>query len=231
MNIINLNRLLVFFKSITRASLFCFVWFMLESCNPADPGKLPILGFKDVVENKGNPGQVDTIYHTIADFSFVNQDSAVVNNNTFEDKIYVSDFFFTSCPTICPVMKAQMLRVYETFIDNQEVMLLSHTIDPEYDTVALLKDYADRLEVTSQKWHFVTGNKDKIYEIGQRSYLVTVQEDQFQPGGYLHSGAFILVDKDRQIRGIYDGTKTDQVDRLINDIPILLNEYKENLEN
>ncbi len=228
---INLNKLSVLLKYFLRAPLFCFVCLLLESCNPGEPGKLPILGFKDAVENKGNPGQVDTVYHTIADFSFVNQDSTMVNNNTFADKIYVSDFFFTSCPTICPIMKAQMLRVYETFNSNPEVMLLSHTIDPEYDTVALLKDYADRLEVTSEKWHFVTGDKEKIYEIGQRSYLVTVQEDQFQPGGYLHSGAFILVDKDRRIRGIYDGTKPDQVDRLINDIPILLSEYKDNIEN
>ena len=231
MKIIDLNKLSVFLKSLTRASLFGLVWLMLESCSPADPGKLPILGFKDVVENKSKPGEVDTVYHTIAEFSFVNQDSIVVTNNTYENKIYVSDFFFTSCPTICPIMKAQMLRVYDTFIDNPEVMLLSHTIDPEYDTVALLKDFADRLEVSSQKWHFVTGDKEKIYEIGQRSYLVTAQEDQFQPGGYLHSGAFVLVDKDRQIRGIYDGTKPDQVDRLINDIPILLSEYKDNIKN
>ena len=231
MLVINLNKLSVFLICLTRASLFCFVWFTLESCNPGEPGKLPILGFKDAVENKGNPGQVDTVYHTIADFSFVNQDSAMVTNNTFANKVYVSDFFFTSCPTICPIMKAQMLRVYDTFNNNPEVMLLSHTIDPEYDTVALLKDYADRLEVTSEKWHFVTGDKEKIYEIGQRSYLITAQEDQFQPGGYLHSGAFILVDKDRRIRGIYDGTKPDQVDRLINDIPILLSEYKDNIEN
>jgi len=231
MKIINLNRLSVFFKWLIKASLFCLVWFTLESCNPGDPIKLPIIGFKDAVKNKDNPGQVDTVYHTIADFSFVNQDSTIVTNNTFADMIYVSDFFFTSCPTICPIMKAQMLRVYDTFNNNPEVMLLSHTIDPEYDTVALLKDYADRLEVTSEKWHFVTGDKEKIYEIGQRSYLITAKEDQFQPGGYLHSGAFILVDKDRRIRGIYDGTKADQVDRLINDIPILLSEYKDNIEN
>ena len=231
MEIIDLKRLTVLLKSLAKASLFCFTWFILESCSPKESAKLPILGFKDVVENKSKPGEVDTIYHTIADFSFVNQDSMVINNSTFKDKIYVSDFFFTSCPTICPVMKAQMLRVYDTFIDNPEVMLLSHTIDPEYDTVALLKDYANRLEVTSQKWHFVTGDKENIYEIGQRSYLVTAQEDQFQPGGYLHSGAFVLVDKERRIRGIYDGTKPDQVDRLINEIPILLTEYQEYIEN
>ncbi len=231
MKVINLNKLSVLLKYFIKAPLFCFVYLFLESCIPEDPGKLPILGFKDAVENKDNPGQVDTVYHTIANFNFVNQDSTMVTNDTFADKIYVSDFFFTSCPTICPIMKAQMLRVYDTFTNNAEVMLLSHTIDPEYDTVALLKDYADRLEVTSEKWHFVTGDKEMIYEIGQRSYLVTVQEDQFQPGGYLHSGAFILVDKDRRIRGIYDGTKPDQVDRLINDIPILLSEYKDNIEN
>ena len=122
-------------------------------------------------------------------------------------------------------MKTQMLRVYETYEENEEVAILSHTIDPEYDNVGVLKDYADRLEVNSTKWHFVTGDKDEIHQLGEKSYLVTVGEDEYAPGGYIHSGAFLLIDKERRIRGVYDGTEADQVDRLIRDIRILLMEY------
>ncbi len=179
---------------------------------------LPILGRKEI-----NDG--DTVYHTIGDFRFVNQDSAVVTPATFDDKIYIADFFFTSCPTICPVMKTQMLRVYEEFQNNEEVAILSHTIDPDYDTVALLHDYAERLGVESNTWHFVTGDKEEIYDIGQTSYMVTAMEDEQEPGGFLHSGAFILVDKEKRIRGIYDGTKEEAVTKLMNDVPRLLAEY------
>lgn len=189
--------------------------------------KLPILGRKHI-DKVTIDGKVtyDTTYHRISDFSFVNQDSLLVTNRTFEDKIYVADFFFTTCPTICPVMKSQMLRVYDHFKENDRVMFLSHTIDPDYDTVALLHDFADRLGVSSKKWHFVTGRKEEIYRIGQNSYMVTAMEDKDEPGGYLHSGAFILVDKNRRIRGLYDGTDAKDVDRLIQDIPYLLKEYE-----
>lgn len=189
--------------------------------------KLPFLGRREVSPVKENDViRYDTIYHSIADFSFVDQDSNIVNNDTFKDKIYVADFFFTTCPTICPIMKAQMLRVYESFKDDPRLMLLSHTIDPDYDTVALLHDFADRLGVTSDKWHFVTGPKEDIYDIGQNSYMVTSMEDENEPGGYIHSGAFILVDWDRHIRGLYDGTDEKEVNRLMNDIHRLLKEYE-----
>jgi protein SCO1/2 len=198
------------------------------SCNSSEKaGKLPYLGRKEIKQVTEN-GIVknDTIYHTIADFTFIDQDSNTVTNDTFRDKIYVADFFFTTCPTICPIMKAQMLRVYEKFEDEDDLLLLSHTIDPDYDTVGVLKNFADRLGVSSEKWHFVTGEKEDIYEIGQTSYMVTAMEDQFEPGGYIHSGAFILVDKERRIRGLYDGTKEEEVNRLMNDIPRLLREYE-----
>jgi protein SCO1/2 len=199
----------------------------LQECVPRqDHGKLPILGRKEIQETKENGSLTyDTIYHTIADFSFVDQDSNEVTNATFRNKIYVADFFFTTCPTICPIMKTQMLRVYEYFMDNDKVMFLSHTIDPDYDSVAVLHNFAERLGVSSTKWHFVTGLKEDIYDIGQRSYMVTAMEDEDEPGGYLHSGAFILVDGDRRVRGMYDGTSEDDVDRLIRDIPKLLEEY------
>jgi len=179
---------------------------------------LPILGRREVVNN-------DTIYHKIAEFAFVDQDSSWVTPETFEDRIYVADFFFTSCPTICPIMKTQMLRVYEVFEDDPGVAFLSHSIDPEHDTVAVLHEFSSRLGVKSDKWHFVTGRKDDILKQAQTSYMVTAMEDASEPGGFVHSGAFILVDKQGRIRGVYDGTKEDQVDRLIEDIRILKNEY------
>ncbi|WP_425393221.1 SCO family protein [Ekhidna sp.] len=169
--------------------------------------------------------ETDTIYHTIQNFKLVDQDSSIVTNETFADKVYVADFFFTSCPTICPKMKAQMLRVYEKFEDNPEVVILSHTIDPDYDTVALLKDYAERLGVRSDKWKFVTGSQDYIYDLAEGSYMSIADEDADAPGGYIHSGAFLLVDKERHVRGVYDGTVPEQVDVMMNDIEKLLKEY------
>jgi protein SCO1 len=189
---------------------------MILSCHSKEE-RLPVYGQREV---EGN----DTIYHTIAPFSFINQDSARVTNSTFRDKIYVADFFFTSCRTICPVMKTQMLRVYEATREMPDVLILSHTIDPEYDTVALLRDFAHRLGVESRRWHFVTGNKDSIYKIAQTSYFATAMEDKSEPDGFIHSGAFLLVDKKQRIRGKYDGTKEEDVNRLIADIKKLRRE-------
>jgi protein SCO1 len=186
--------------------------------------KLPILGRHEFIETGTG---TDTVYHKIKSFSFVDQDSSVINNETFGGKIYVADFFFTSCPSICPIMKAQLLRVYNSFKENEKVMLLSHTIDPEYDNVSLLHDYANKLAVKSSKWHFVTGDKAAIYDMAQTSYYVATRENEKAPGGYEHSGAFILVDNQRRIRGVYDGTKVEAVDKLIRDIGTLLAEVNE----
>lgn len=168
----------------------------------------------------------DTVYHTIGEFNFVDQDSASVTNETFKDKIYVADFFFTSCRTICPIMKTQMLRVYDSIQNDPQVRLLSHTIDPTYDTVGLLHDYADRLGVKSDVWHFVTGKKEDIYKIAQTSYFATALEDKSETDGFIHSGAFLLIDKEKRIRGKYDGTKEEDVNRLMGDIKRLEKEYE-----
>ena len=181
------------------------------------PRKLPILGERDFVNG-------DSVYHSIPDFKFINQDGAEVSNKTFEGKIYVSDFFFTTCPTICPVMKKQMLRVYEKFKENSQVGILSHSIDPRHDSVQVLREYVTRLGVKGNMWQFVTGEKDKIYEIGEKSYYVTAGEDSTAAGGIIHSGAFILVDKKRRVRGLYDGTKEEDVTKLMKDMDVLLNE-------
>lgn len=205
---------------VTRSQLFtirkrnyCLLLFCLLvlSCAQKKETPLPIFGERELVGG-------DTVYHTIADFKFVDQDSAVITNATFQDKIYVADFFFTSCRTICPKMKTQMLRVYDSIENNPDVLLLSHTIDPEYDTVGLLHDYAERLGVKSSKWHFVTGNKDDIYKTAQTSYFATALEDKSEPDGFIHSGAFLLIDKQRRIRGKYDGTIEEDVNRLLGDI-------------
>lgn len=187
--------------------------------------ELPILGNRHV-EDKIIDGKTvaDTVYHTIADFEFINQMGQKVTNETVKGKVYVADFFFTSCPTICPIMKKEMLRVYDIYKEDPDFMILSHSIDPGYDTQEVLFEYADRLGVEDAKtWNFLTGEPQKIFEIGQTSYLTTAMEDQNEPGGFLHSGAFLLIDQSGRIRGVYDGTKSDQVDRLIKDIPKILN--------
>lgn len=183
--------------------------------------KLPFLGPK---ETKEVAGKVDTIYHTIPNFKFINQDSVEVTELDYAGKIYVADFFFTSCPTICPKMKTQMLRIYQRYLTNSNIKFLSHSIDPDYDRPAVLKSYANRLEVDAKKWNFVTGPKEAIYQIAQKSYMVSAQEDKQEVGGFVHSGAFILVDAQRHVRGIYDGTKEAEVNKLIEDIEILLHE-------
>ena len=202
---------------IRRFLVFTLCLLLYTSCIKEKKQPLPVFGEKEVSGS-------DTVYHTIGNFHLLNQDSVVVTNKTLSGKIYVADFFFTSCRTICPIMKTQMHRVYETIKDDNEVLLVSHTIDPEHDTVALLHDYADRLGVETDKWHFLTGNKDSIYYLAQTSYFATAMEDESEPDGFIHSGAFLLIDKKGRIRGKYDGTKQDDVDRLIEDIDKLKKE-------
>jgi protein SCO1/2 len=183
----------------------------------SEVAELPILGERYVDDNQ------DTVYHSIADFAFINQVGDTIRKEDMTGKIYVADFFFTTCPTICPVMKKEMLRVYEQFKGEPNFRILSHSIDPTHDTQAVLKDYAEKLGVPdAATWNFLTGDQEKIFEIGQTSYLTTTMADDMEPGGFLHSGAFLLVDQQGRIRGVYDGTKTEQVDRLLADIPKLL---------
>ncbi|MEA5458240.1 SCO family protein [Arcicella sp. LKC2W] len=208
---------------MNKISILAFCLFLI-SCN-SQPQKLPILGNREAVTKTVNGKEVtDTLYHQIPDFEFINQDSVKVTQKDFEGKVYISDFFFTTCPTICPKMKTQMLRIYEKYKDNPKVGILSHSIDPRHDTPAVLREFMDNLGIKSKMWQMVTGDKAKIYEIGQKSYMVSATDDPTQPGGIVHSGAFILVDKNRHIRGIYDGTEPTKVDRLMIDMEILLNE-------
>lgn len=191
-----------------------------------------IISCGEVKNNHGLPylghtayNETDTVYHTVGDFSLVNQDSVSVSPSSYNGQITISDFFFTTCPTICPKMKAQMLRVYDKIESDEDVTIVSFTIDPEYDSVAVLNKFAENLGVRSERWQFLTGEKDSIYALAQ-TYLVLADEDSSAPGGFIHSGAFLLIDKERRIRGIYDGTEEDQVDLLLDDIDLLRKEYE-----
>lgn len=191
--------------------------FAFIGCSPKEK-KLPYLG-NPIVANH------DTVYPKIADFKFTNQDKVSISNKTFENKIYVADFIFLSCPTICPKMTTELKSVYEVYKNNPTVQFLSHTIDPERDTVEKLKLYAESMHLNSN-WHFVTGNKDDIFTMAEKSYYTTAYKDASEPGGFVHSGALVLVDDHGFIRGVYDGTNTQETKRLISDIKILLTELK-----
>lgn len=168
----------------------------------------------------------DTTYRTIPAFKFLNQDSAVVTNKDFDGSIYVADFFFTSCPTICPTMHRNLLKVYHKYLNNPEVKLASHTIDVKYDTPSRMKAYATKLGIKGTQWEFLWGTKEQTYALAERNYLVSVGQDKAAPGGFIHQGYLVLVDKDKRIRGAYDGTVDAQVEQLMKDMDILLAEYK-----
>jgi len=177
---------------------------------------LPVLGNKDIVGG-------DTVFHTIPDFTFIDQDSAFITAETFKEGLYIADFFFISCPTICPKVKKQMLRIYEKFEDEPRLKLLSHTIDVKHDTVPRLKNFSEALGVKPSKWHFVTGEEDAIYGIADAYFSIAIKDGN-APGGFDHSGRIILVDQDRRVRSFCDGTDPASVDQFMLDIDCLLNE-------
>jgi protein SCO1/2 len=183
-----------------------------------DSKELPYLGHHQA-DAKG-----DSLYHSIPDFVFINEQGDTITQEITEGKVYVSDFFFSTCPTICPIMKSQMLRVYEKYADNDDFIILSHSINPRYDTPEVLKSYKEKLGVDSPKWQFLTGTETNVYDLAQNHYLTSALEDStaIEEGGFIHSGAFVLVDKNKHIRGIYDGTKGKEVDKLLNDIDKLI---------
>ncbi|WP_133272806.1 SCO family protein [Hymenobacter radiodurans] len=189
--------------------------------------RLPYLGEREVVPST-NGGPADTLYATIPSFTLTNQDSATITNDTFKNKVYVADFFFATCPSICPKMQSEMLRVYEKFKDDPRVLFLSHTIDPAHDSVAVLRDYAQRLGIKdASRWHFATASHDTIFSLA-RAYYVPAEKDDKVAGGFAHSGAFTLVDSKRRVRGLYDGMNPAEVARLMEDLPVLLKEEAEN---
>jgi len=166
-------------------------------------------------------------YHHIADFSLTNQNGITITQETYKDKIYIADFFFTTCQTICPIMTDNMYEIQKNIMTDNEVMLLSHTVTPEIDTVEQLKRYADEKGVNASKWNLVTGDKKQIYELARKSYLAVKDNGDGGPFDMIHTENFMLIDKERQIRGFYDGTDPQEIERLLDDIKILKASYKD----
>jgi len=200
------------------SSLFIMMLFLFASCEQGQVQDLPRIGQHQYVDG-------DTIFYTIPAFDFVNQDSIAINNASLKNHIYISDFFFTSCPTICPKVKKQMLRVYKKYKSDDLIKLVSHTLDPKRDDTKALKKFAGNLNVDTDKWMFLTGDKDELREMALK-YFVAVVEDDEAPGGLDHSGKIVVVDKAGHVRAFAEGTDPDDVTELMNEIDILIAEYK-----
>lgn len=194
----------------------------------AKPKPLKIYNPSDV-----NPKLVDeslqdkSKHHKVESFSLIDQNGREVTEEIFKDKIYITDFFFVTCPTICPKMTDQMQRVYKEFETNNDIMFLSHTVMPDKDSVPVLKDYANKLSINDDKWRFVTGDKKQIYDLARKTYFAAITEGDGGVDDFIHTENFVLVDKNKRLRGFYDGTSKKDVDRLIQDINTLLEEYKD----
>ena len=195
---------------------------VISACKQNSSKTLPIYGNRNPITKTVDGKTVtDTIYQTIPAFKFVNQYGDSISNKSLDGDIYVADFFFTTCPSICPVMHRNMLTVYNEFKDKGDVKIISHTIDPKHDSVPVLKKYADKLGISGNTWWLLQGKKEDTYQIAEKNYLVAVKKDSTVTGGYIHQGYFVLIDKKKRIRGSYDGTDPKQVDQLIQDIKSL----------
>jgi len=187
--------------------------------------RLPIFSPIDV-----NPLLVDASLqhvkknHRIGDFSLLNQNEETVTQDTFKDKIYIADFFFTRCATICPIMTINMADVQKEFINDSEILLLSHSVTPIMDSVPVLKEYAKQMGVVDSKWHLVTGEKKEIYALARKSYFAVLDKGDGGAQDFIHTEQFVLVDKKKRIRGYYDGTNPDDMQRIIDDVYLLKKE-------
>lgn len=198
-------------------------WLYTESGSPKKIfKKLPILGNHklDTTLIDGKI-KIDTIFHTIPSFSLINQNGETINQSVVDGKVYVVDYFFTTCQSICPIMSKQLDRVYK---EQKDIMILSHTVDPETDTPAALKEYAGKFNADPKRWIFLTGDKPKLYELARTGYLLDAQEGNGGEEDFIHTQNFALIDKKGRIRGYYDGTDSSSVDQLITDIGFLLEE-------
>lgn len=201
--------------------ILAFAALLAFSACQTDADKLPFLGERIITQRAD--GSIDSVPPTIRDFSFINQDGQTITQKDVAGKVYIADFFFTSCPTICPKVKKQMRRVYQQFENQDDFVILSHSIDTKHDTVARLAWYAEKLKIKAPRWHLLTGDKGKIYAIAY-DYLLSALEDSTAAGGFDHSGAITLIDRNRNIRGLYDGLDEKKIDQMMIDIAKLLKE-------
>ncbi|MBC8769804.1 SCO family protein [Arenibacter sp. BSSL-BM3] len=199
------------------------IWCLL-SCNETTKKELPVYNPSDF-----NPELVDISLqktakdHTVANFELINQNGKSITQEDYKDKIYIVDFFFTNCPSICPVMTNNMVELQNKFLNNDEVMFLSLSVTPTIDSIPVLRKYATDKGVIDSKWNITTGNKKHIYELARKSFFAVVEQGDGGLQDFIHTPNFILVDKKKQIRGIYDGTNSEEIERLIKDINVLAN--------
>ena len=199
--------------------LFFVVWFAISKKENKPVRYLAYFGPKNALKIN------DTTYHQVPEFEFTSQFNTRVNSNSVAGKIYVTEYFFTTCKSICPIMNNNLEKVYKKFRAREDFLILSHTVDPETDSVSVLKAYADRRGVVDQKWLFVTGEKKKLYELARKGYLLNAEEGNGDSEDFIHTQNFALIDKERHIRGFYDGTDSLEIERLMQEITILQNEY------
>jgi len=192
------------------------------SCNQVSKKELPIYNPSDFnAELVDKSLRNSTKYHTVADFELVNQNGITITQEDYKNKIYVADFFFTRCPSICPIMTNNIGKLQKEFLTNNEVKFLSLSVTPEIDSVAVLRQYATDKGVIDAKWNITTGNKKHIYELARKSYFAVVEQGDGGLQDFIHTPNFILVDKKKQIRGIYDGTDDDEILQLMDAIKTL----------
>jgi protein SCO1/2 len=212
---------------VNRIAIIILILLAISSCSSKKSDlAVPYYFTPDFTPFWGNPDTLtsEKIHH-IRDWSFLNQEGKLISNNDFENKIYVANFFFTICPSICPNMMSNMDVLAEEFHNNDQIRIISHSVTPEIDSVPKLKEYAIKKEIETPQWHLVTGDKNEIYDLSRTSYFsekeIGLNKDSTD---FLHTEKFILVDQNQQIRGIYNGTLLLEVDRLIEDIWVLLDE-------
>lgn len=199
-----------------------FLFIYLISCKQQTQEQLPIYNPSNFNQKLVDPSlQNKTEYHTVSNFNLINQNGDTITQDVYNNKIYVADFFFTRCGTICPIMTNNMAIIQKEFINNDDVMLLSLSVTPNIDSVSVLKEYAIAKGVIDKKWHITTGHKKHIYELARKSYFAVIEQGDGGLQDFIHTPNFILVDKEKQIRGIYNGTNDDDIVRVINDIKIL----------
>ena len=196
----------------------------LTSCLEDSKKQLPIYNPSDF-----NPDLVDkslrnqSNYHTVSDFELINQNGKIITQKDYENKIYVVDFFFTRCPSICPIMTNNMVKLQDKFKNDKDIMFLSLSVTPEIDSIPVLRKYANDKGVIDSKWNLTTGDKKHIYELARKSYFAVVEKGDGGLQDFIHTPNFILVDKSKQIRGIYDGTNDVDIQQIISDIKVLMN--------
>jgi protein SCO1 len=195
------------------------LWFFVNKNQALPVRLLPYFGKKNTL-SKG-----DTTYHTVKPFCFTSQYNQKVTEETISGKIYVTDFFFTTCQSICPIMSNELERVYKEFKNNNTVLILSHTVEPEIDSLPLLLKYAQFHNVSDTKWLFLTGDKKQLYDMARTGYLLNNEVGNGDADDFIHTQNFALVDKERHLRGFYDGTDSADVTRLIKEIKLLVEEY------